>query len=69
MTLVNSMSSGVGRGPALSSTVMLAWGWPLVGMVGIVDRRSRAPCGWGVRLLLIAPLILQPLRVAGSAGA
>jgi len=66
MTLVNSMSSGVGRGPHCRRTVMLGVGLALVGMVALSIVVS-CPLRLGVRLLPIAPLILQPLRAAGSA--
>jgi len=71
MTLVNSMSSGVGRGARivvglvmLGVGLALGGGWLALSIVGLVPLAAGA-----FGFCLIAPLILQPLRAAGSAGA
>ncbi len=71
MTLVNFMSRGIGRRARLFvGLVMLGvglalnGGWLALSMVGLVPLAAGA-----FGFCLIAPLLHQPLRAAGSRGA
>ena len=68
MTLVNVMSTGVGRGARIAAGLamvgvglVLGGGWLALSIVGLVPLAAGA-----FGFCLIAPFLYQPLRVAGQ---
>ncbi len=71
MSLVNFMSSGVGRGARIAAGLVmvgvglaLGGGWLALSIVGLVPLAAGA-----FGFCLVAPLVHQPLRATGSPGA